>query len=133
MLVRHPQPADLDKGGKFWTRVQSSPTPECTRINLLNQVPQTHALGGIQTWLATGPRTAAMHCHKLPNPYAPTGFRAEDREGRPDSRVHDCAACPGPRPSNDNRCRRRSIGRSFAPNRLDERKVGTRFVLCSLR
>src|SRR4051794_6879961 len=83
MLVRHPQPADLDKGGKFWTRVQSSPTPECTRINLLNQVPQTHALGGIQTWLATGPRTAAMHCHKLPNPYAPTGFRAEDREGRP--------------------------------------------------
>src|SRR4051794_41120576 len=55
MLVRHPQPADLDKGGKFWTRVQLSPTPECTRINLLNQVPQTHALGGIQTWLATGP------------------------------------------------------------------------------
>jgi len=62
MLVRYPQPADLDNGGKFWTRVQASPTPEFASINLLNQIPPTHALCGIQTRLATGSSTAAMRC-----------------------------------------------------------------------
>ena len=69
MLARYPQPADLDKDGKLDQRpsesismLRSSPgalrawraTVECKSINLLNQIPRTHAVRGIQTWARQG-------------------------------------------------------------------------------
>lgn len=80
MLARYPQPADLDKDGKLDQRpsesismLRSSPgalrawraTVECKSINLLNQIPRTHAVRGIQTWARQGRAFSDALPHKL--------------------------------------------------------------------